>query len=186
MHTLFGDLTFIEMRTGECRKGKVGQPIADETIFGWALHGDKSEIDHSYFIQTTNDDYEKLYTLDVLRVDDRKEFGQEDVRKEFLGNVLQRKDGRHQIKIPWTDERVPGNTNEVQSRMRLDSLFRRMKDEVREHYDIIIKVQLELGIIEEAPVEPTRKKTNYMPHRPIIKESAARTRIRMVFEASCK
>ena len=119
------------MRTGQCRKGKVGQPIADETIFGWAVHGDKSELDHSYFVQTTNDDYEKLYTLDVLGVEDRKEFDQEEVRKEFLENVVQLKDGRYQIKIPWIDERVPGNTNEVQSRMRLDSLFRRMKDEVR-------------------------------------------------------
>ena len=62
VHILFGDPTFIEMRTGQCRKGKVGQPIADETIFGWAVHGDKSELDHSYFVQTTNDDYEKLYT----------------------------------------------------------------------------------------------------------------------------
>ena len=155
VHILFGDPTFIEMRTGQCRKGKVGQPIADETIFGWAVHGDKSELDHSYFVQTTNDDYEKLYTLDVLAVEDRKEFDQEEMRKEFLENVVQLKDGRYQIKIPWIDERVPGDTNEVQSRMRLDSLFRRMKDEVRENYDTIIKEQLELGIIEEAPVEPT-------------------------------
>ena len=58
VHILFGDPTFIEMRTGECRKGKVEQPIADETIFGWTVHGDKSKSDHSYFTQTTNDDYE--------------------------------------------------------------------------------------------------------------------------------
>ena len=70
--------------------------------------------------------------------------------------------------------------------MQLDSLFRRMKDEVRQNYDTIIKEQLELGIIEEAPVEPTGKRIYYMPHKPIIKESAASTRIRMVFDASCK
>ena len=155
VHILFGDPTFIEMRTEECKKGKVGQPIANETIFGWAVHGDKSELNHSYFVQTTNDDYEKLYTLDVLGVEDRKEFDQEEVRKELFENAVQLEDSRYQIKIPWTDERVPGNTNEVQSRMRLDSMFRRMKDEVREHYDTIIKEQFELRIIEEAPVEPT-------------------------------
>ena len=77
------------MRTGECRKGKVGQPIADETIFGWAVHRDKSELDLSYFVQTTKDDYERLYTLDVLGVKDRREFDQEEVRKEFLENVVQ-------------------------------------------------------------------------------------------------
>ena len=39
VHILSGDPTFIEMRTVECRKCKAGQPIADETIFGWAVHG---------------------------------------------------------------------------------------------------------------------------------------------------
>ena len=74
------------MTTGECRDGKVGQPIADETIFGWAVHGDRSELNHNYFLQTTNYDYEKLYTLVVLRVKDRKEVDQEEVRKEFFKN----------------------------------------------------------------------------------------------------
>ena len=46
------------MRRGECRKGKFRQAIADGTIFGWAVHGDKSESSHSYLTQTTNDDYE--------------------------------------------------------------------------------------------------------------------------------
>ena len=55
MHILFGDPTFIEMRTGARRKGKAGQPIADETIFGWAVHGDKSKLNHSYFVQTINE-----------------------------------------------------------------------------------------------------------------------------------
>ena len=119
VHILFGDPTFIEMRTGQCRKGKVGQPIADETRLGGAVHGDKSESDHNYFVQTPDDDYEKLYTLDVLGVEDRKEFDQERVRKEFLGTIVQLglEDGRYQIKIHCIDERVPGNTYKVQSRM---------------------------------------------------------------------
>ena len=34
VHILIGDPTFTEIRTGNCRKGKQGQPIADETLFG--------------------------------------------------------------------------------------------------------------------------------------------------------
>ena len=48
-------------------------------------------------MQTTNDDYEKLYSLDVLGVEDRKEFDEEEVRKEFLENVVQLEDGSYQI-----------------------------------------------------------------------------------------
>ena len=41
--------------------------------------------------------------------------------------------------------------------MQLDSLFRRMKDEVRENNDTIIKEQLELGIIEETQLNPDER-----------------------------
>ena len=36
------------------------------------------------------------------------------------------------------------------------------------------------------PVEPTGKRVYYMPHKPVIRESVASTKIRMVFDASCK
>ena len=34
VHILIVDPTFTEIRTGNCRKGKQGQSIADETLFG--------------------------------------------------------------------------------------------------------------------------------------------------------
>ena len=61
-----------------------------------------------------------------------------------------------------------------------------MKDETRRDYDAMIKEQLELGIIEEAPVEPTGKGVCYMPHKHVTEESAASTEIRMAFDASWK
>ena len=127
-----------------------------------------------------------MYTLDVLGAKDRKEIDQEEERKDFLQNIIQPKDGRYQIKIPWIDERIPSNTNEVQSKLRCYNLFRRMKDVTRKDYDAIIIEQLELGIIEEAPVEPTGKRVYDMPHNPVIRESVASTKVRVVFDASCK
>ena len=32
IHILIGDYTFTDITTGNCRKGKQGQPIADETL----------------------------------------------------------------------------------------------------------------------------------------------------------
>ena len=97
LHIVFGDLKFIEIGTVR-RKGKVGQRIADETIFGWVVNGDKSKSDHSYFIETTKYDHEKLYTLDVLGVEDRKDFDQEEVKTNFFKNFVQL-----QRKIPDKD-----------------------------------------------------------------------------------
>ena len=83
---------------------------------------------------------------------------------------------------------MPQQTNEAQSRVRLNSLFRRMSRSVKESYmyDAIIKEQLDMGIIEEAPTQPTGSRTFYMPHKPVIRDNATSTKVRMVFHASAK
>ena len=124
-----------------------------------------------------------MYTLDVLGVEDRKEFDQEEVRKDFLENSVQLIDGRYQVKMPWIDERIPSYTNAVQIKPRLYNLFTRMKDETRKDYDTIINEHLELGIIE-VPVEPKGKRVHYMPHNPVIREYVSSAKIKIVFDAT--
>ena len=44
IHLLIGDPMFTKIGTGRSAKG---EPIGDETLFGWAVHGEKGESDHS-------------------------------------------------------------------------------------------------------------------------------------------
>ena len=115
IQVLIGDATFTEIRTANCKKG-----LADKTLFGWTVHGERGESTLNYFTQTTSEDYEQLYRLDVLGVEDRKEFDQEEVKKEFIENIEQKEDGRYRVKIPWIEDRAPHQTNEQQSRIRLN------------------------------------------------------------------
>lgn len=57
-----------------------------------------------------------------------------------------------------------------------------------EHYNAIIKEQLDASIIEKVPVESQRPvgETHYLPHRPVIRNDKLSTRVRMVFDASAK
>ena len=41
-------------------------------------------------------------------------------------------------------------------------------------------------VIEEAPRSPSGKRVLYMPHKPVVKQSAVRTKVRMVFDASAR
>ena len=173
---LIGDPTFTEIRTGNCKKGLGGQPIADETLFGWTVHGERGESTLNYFTQTTSEDYEQLYRLDVLGVEDRKEFDQEEVKKEFVENIEQKEDGRYRVKIPWIEDRVPQQTNEQQSRIRLNRLMKRMTEKVRDGYEEIIEDQLKMGVIEEVPIQPTGNRIFYMPHKPVVREGARSTK----------
>ena len=149
-------------------------------MLGWAVHGEKINNNQSYFTQTTNEDCELLYRLDVLGVEDRREFDQEEIMKEFVESIQHQHNGRYKVRVPWIEERVP------QSRARLKNLLSKMKGDVRERYDAIVKEQLELGIIEEAPSNSEGRLLFYMPHRPVIREGAVSTKIKMVFDASAK
>ena len=54
-----------------------------------------------------------------------------------------------------------------------------------EKYDEIIQEQLAEGIIEKVTVEPKGKEF-YTPHKPIVRESAESTKIRIVFGESAR
>ena len=43
-----------------------------------------------------------------------------------------------------------------------------------------------MGIVEEVPERPTGERVFYLPHKPVVKESAVTTKVRMVFDASAK
>ena len=51
-----------------------------------------------YLIGINN--YEKLYSLDVLGVEDRGENDQFDVLRDFKGNIARRDDGRYEVRFP--------------------------------------------------------------------------------------
>ena len=52
-------------------------------------------------------------------------------------------------------------------------------------YDQIIQDQLETGIVERVTSEPVGREF-YIPHKPVIRESAESTKLRIVFDASAK
>ena len=60
------------MRTQEVFIGKPGEPIVEGTTFGWM---------GSFLVTVAVSDYEKLYSLDVLEVEDRGGNDQLDVYK---------------------------------------------------------------------------------------------------------
>ena len=185
---ILGDSTFCKIKTEDVYKGKPGEPIVEGTTFGWVIHGgDCSISDQCMYVREVND-YERLYSLDVLGVEDRGENDQLDVMTDFKENITRREDGRYEVGVPW----IPGSTltssNEQASRRRLQNVTKRITQHVKlkEEYEKIVKDQLSDGIIERAPEQPTGDRVFYMPHKPVVRDSATTTKVRMVFDASAK
>ncbi|CAB4017709.1 Hypothetical predicted protein [Paramuricea clavata] len=86
------------------------------------------------------------------------------------------------------DWKRPSDTNEQQSRKRLQNVDRKLDKthELKRVYNNIISEQLSQGVVEVAPDTPTGDRVYYMPHKPVVRQSATTTKVRMVFDASAK
>ena len=188
IHLILGDKTYSRIRTEQVLKGNEGDPVVEETTFSWLIHGgDDYSSDQCMFVRETNE-CEQLYSLDVLGVEDRSEKDQMEVLTDFRESVTRQEDGRYEVSIPW----IPGarlyGTNEQPSRIRLANANKKLSKDrsLKVEYEKIVKDQLANGIVEKAPEKTAGKRTYYMPHKPVIRENATTTKIRMVFDASAK
>lgn len=57
---------------------------------------------------------------------------------------------------------------------------------LKEEYEKIIEDQLRDGVIERVPEESSGERTFCMPHKPVVRDNATTTKVRMVFDASAK
>ena len=89
--------------------------------------------------------------------------------------------------MPWIPRAKLSNTNEP-SRRRLHNVEGKLRrnEKLKIEYDNIVHEQIEQGIIEKVPEQPTGERVFYMPHKPVVRESATSTKVRMVFDASAK
>ena len=121
-------------------------------------------------------EYDKLYSLDVLGIEDRAENDQLDVLRDFKESVARKPDGRHEVGSPWIPGATLTNTNEALSRKRLANMERKLSrnEKLKGEYGGIIEEQLSAGVIEGAPQSSSGKRVFNMLHKPVVKQSAVR------------
>ena len=131
-------------------------------------------------------DYEQLCRTDVLGLADAPEQSQTVVHAEFKEQLTQSPEGWYETGLPWKGNHPTLPTNVEGSQRRLKSLLLRLKrNNLTSEYDDIIREQLESGVIETAPT--TAQGTEfYIPHKAVVRETAATTKVRIVYDASAK
>ena len=71
IHMILGDAFYCQIKTEDIIKGETDYPIVKGTTFGWIVHVGKEYSDERCMFTTETNEYELLYFLDVLRIDDR-------------------------------------------------------------------------------------------------------------------
>ena len=168
--------------------GGENEPVAEKTRLGWFMMSPGMDFDRSEMLltQTTQSDYENLCRLDVLGLADTMENDQNVVYDDFKEQLTRDPAGWYETNLPWKANHPHLPTNETGSKRRLTSLVRKLSREGNyEQYDDIIKDQLNEGVIERAPDEPSGKEY-YLPHKGVVKQSAETTKLRVVYDGSAK
>ena len=97
--------------------------------------------------------------------------------------------GHYEVELPFKNKNEVLGDNYVVAKNRLISLCTgtfKNNQELFIEYDKIIREQLSLGVIQQVTSDGGRKEGGcyYMPHKPVIRENKASTRVHMVFDAS--
>ena len=97
------------------------------------------------------------------------------------------KDGFYEAPLPWKSDRPPLPDNKELALGRLRNSTKRLDKLGRlEEYHQIMKEQLNAGIIKPVPKSPTGEVVHYIPHQPVVKESAESTNLRIVYDCSAR
>ena len=147
--------------------------------------GKEVDLSPMFFTQTSRVDHDELCKLDVLGLADAPIGDQAEVYSEFKEQLMQDAEGRYKTGLPWRRNHPPLPSNEVGSLRRLGTPVRKLHSQgTIEHYDQVIQDQIEAGIVERVSGPVTGSQEFYIPHKPVVRESAETTKLRVVYDAS--
>ena len=189
VHVILGAGVYARIKTDtRPRIGNQGEPVAERTKLGWVILSPGEEFDttHMLLTQTSQVDYEELCKLDVLGLSDTLQHDQGEVYREFREQLSRSEMGWYEAALPWKGNHPPLPSNEHGSLRRLESLKQKLKRTGLERaYSEIIEEQKAEGIVEIAD-QPAQGVQFYIPHKPVVREDAATTKVRVVYDASAK
>ncbi|UYV83138.1 hypothetical protein LAZ67_22002401 [Cordylochernes scorpioides] len=194
IHMLIGSDLLSSILTGRMKILQSGV-VATETKLGWTVMGPAigNDMEDSCLIVTSlhvnSFDVQDLWKLDVLGIMDAAEpKSRKDLieasNTHFKETVKRDESGRYIVSLPWIAGHPPVPVNRRTTENRLLTTTRNVQGKMLyEEYDTIFEEWEKEKIIEE--VEDKWEECNYLPHRPVLKDSHT-TPIRPVFDASCK
>lgn len=94
-------------------------------------------------------------------------------------------EGWYEGSLRWKGNHPPLLNNETGSLKRLNALTKRLEKQpgMLERYDSVIQDQLAQGIVEHVKSEAEGREF-YIPHKPVVRETAESNKLRIVYDAS--
>ena len=128
----------------------------------------------------------KLWDLDAIGIDATAPSPQDDIVYQQYLHSLQFTD-KYYARLPWKRDHDPLPHNYKMAVGQLHALISslRHKPDLLDHYDRIIKEQLDNGFIEREPNPKIINSTHYIPHHAVMKDSPT-TPVMIAYNCSAK
>lgn len=169
------------------------KPTLLKSKLGWLVSGptgvSPTTTTHSNFSQEIRDSLTKFWEVEdvpALPTNNNKFSNEEQYcENHFIENTIRLSNGRFCVKLPLRE--VPSETlgdSYVIAKRRFLNLERKLnKSKIKDDYTEFINEYKRLGHLTEV----SRPSFGYyIPHHAVIRESSETTRLRVVFDASCK
>ncbi|XP_055588999.1 uncharacterized protein LOC129741299 [Uranotaenia lowii] len=165
-------------------------PTLTESVFGWVVCGGAATSGSAFNVQcnmSVNESLEQLVSRfwECEEIGSAKTFTKEEKRceQQFSSTVQRSSDGRYTVSLPKNEDILSklGNSREIALR-RLAGTERRLD---RKEYNTFMEEYLLLDHMRLVRGDDTVQRC-FLPHHPVIKEGSTTTKVRVVFDASCK
>ncbi|XP_055585069.1 uncharacterized protein LOC129737925 [Uranotaenia lowii] len=174
-----------------------GLPTFTETVFGWIATGAVNMYDQATRIScnvVATGGLEQIMARfwACEEIESAVIYSPEELRCEehYVQTVERGNDGRYTVSLPQNENgfETVGESRDIAMR-RLQSIERRhlREPELRQEYNKFMQEYRELGHMHKVHINPADdKKRCYLPHHPVVKQSSTTTKVRVVFDASCR
>ncbi|XP_065084920.1 uncharacterized protein LOC135707118 [Ochlerotatus camptorhynchus] len=194
---IIGGECYHEIHTGNRIALGNGLPLLVETHFGWAISGKTSTNSAvalpACYISTTDRSLESALQRfwELEAVDNGPTHSSEEKLCEeiYATTTTRTHDGRYVVRLPRSEDPqvTLGESREIAIR-RFYSLERRLERDpaLKKAYHDFVEEYLRLDHMRKLDSVDDEVPHCYLPHHPVFKESSTTTKVRVVFDASCK
>ncbi|XP_055522717.1 uncharacterized protein LOC129716899 [Wyeomyia smithii] len=194
---IIGGECYHEIHTGKRIPIGSGLPLLIETVFGWTVSG-KVPIKSTYAPPTcyiSNVDrsldtaLQRFWELESVHQGPLYSAEERRCEEIYASTTTRTQSGRFIVRLPRSeDPQVTLGDSRAIAIRRFYSLERRLERDatVRTAYLKFMEEYASLHHMRKIDPVPDNKPHCYLPHHPVFKESSTTTKVRVVFDASCK
>lgn len=197
---LLGAEVYSEILTGDVIKNPTRRLIAQDTLLGWIVSGSmvsesgSTERVISMHTQIRVEDLlKKFWELEQETETNKKMLTEEEKKCEeiFASTTTRNEDGRYVVRLPFNSKDPECQYAKMIkiAQDRFLSLEKKLarNPKLREEYTKVIEEYKILNHMKPVPKDDIdNPKAVYLPHHAIVREDRDTTKVRVVFDASCK